>query len=172
MRWWIHRAAERTGLRVVALFEALKGTIVLLAGFGLARAIGGDVGEFAERLVHRMHLNAAKHFPSIFIDLMDNLSDGQLWGLAGLALAYAVFRFAEAYGLWFERRWGEWIAALSGGIYVPIEIYELARGFSTVKITALVVNALIVGYMCYLLLSRRTTSGQPSPESTRSIGNR
>src|SRR5439155_23991744 len=45
------------GLRAVALFEALKGMIVLAAGFGLARAIGGDVGEFAEHLVHRLHLN-------------------------------------------------------------------------------------------------------------------
>ncbi|HZE61220.1 MAG TPA: DUF2127 domain-containing protein [Burkholderiales bacterium] len=142
-------------MRVVALFEALKGTIVLVAGFGLARAIHGDVGEFAEHLVHRLHLNAAKRFPRIFLDLANNLSDGQLWTLAALALAYSIFRFAEAYGLWFERRWGEWIAALSGGIYVPVEIYELSRGYSTVKLAALVLNTLVVAYMCFLLLRRR-----------------
>ena len=155
MRWWIHRAAERTGLRAVALFEALKGTVVLIAGFGLAHAIGGDVGEFAERLVHRLHLDAAKRFPRIFIDLANNLSDAQLWALAALALAYSLFRFAEAYGLWFEHRWGEWIAALSGGIYVPVEIYELTRSVSTVKVAALVLNTLVVAYMCFLLLQRR-----------------
>jgi uncharacterized membrane protein (DUF2068 family) len=128
---------------------------VLAAGFGLAHAIRGDVGEFAEHLVHRMHLDAAKRFPRIFIDLANNLSDGQLWALASLALAYSLFRFAEAYGLWFERRWGEWIAALSGGIYVPVEIYELTRGVSTVKIAALVLNTLVVAYMCFLLLHHR-----------------
>ena len=148
----------RFGLRAVALFEALKGTVVLVAGFGLAHAIGGDVGEFAERLVHRMHLDAAKRFPRIFIDLANNLSDAQLWALAALAMAYSIFRFAEACGLWFERRWGEWIAALSGGIYVPVEIYELTRGFSMVKVAALVLNALTVAYMCYLLLRRPATS--------------
>lgn len=140
---------------MVALFEALKGTIVLVAGFGLAHAIHGDVGRFAERLVHRLHLDAAKRYPRIFLDLANNLSDSQLWALAALALAYSVVRFAEAYGLWFERRWGEWIAALSGGIYVPAEIYELARGYSTVKVVALVLNMLVVGYMCFLLLRRR-----------------
>ena len=87
------------GLRAVALFEALKGMIVLVAGFGLARAIGGDVGEFAEHLVHRLHLNAAKRFPRIFLDLANNLSDGQLWALAALALAYSMLRLAESYGL-------------------------------------------------------------------------
>lgn len=131
---------------------------MLIAGFGLARAIGGDAGEFAEHLVHRLHLNAAKRFPRIFIDLANNLSDAQLWALAALALTYSLFRFAEAYGLWLGRRWGEWVAAVSGGIYVPVEIYELTRGISAVKVAALILNALIVAYMCYLLLRRRVTS--------------
>jgi uncharacterized membrane protein (DUF2068 family) len=142
------------GLRAVALFEALKGALVLVAGFGLARLIHGDVEQVAEDLVQRLHLDPAKRFPRIFLDLAANLSDGQLWGLAALAMVYAAFRFAEAYGLWFGRRWGEWVAALSGGIYVPVEIYELSRGFSALKLGALILNALIVGYMCHLLRRR------------------
>ena len=140
---------------MVALFEALKGTVVLIAGFGLAHAIHNDVAQFVEHLVQRTHLNPARRFPRIFIDLANNLSDGQLWALAALALVYSLIRFAEAYGLWFERRWGEWIAALSGGIYVPVEIYELTRGVSSIKVAALVLNALVVGYMCFLLMQRR-----------------
>ena len=66
-----------------------------------------------------------------------------------------MLRLAEAYGLWFGRRWAEWIAALSGGVYVPVEIYELARGYSTVKLSALFLNALVVAYMGFLLLRRR-----------------
>lgn len=140
---------------MVALFETLKGTVVLVAGFGLAHAIHSDVGKFVEHLVNRTHLNAARHFPRIFIDLANNLSDGQLWALASLAMVYSLVRFLEAYGLWFERRWGEWIAALSGGIYVPVEIYELTQGVSSIKLVALVFNTLVVGYMCFLLLRRR-----------------
>jgi uncharacterized membrane protein (DUF2068 family) len=142
------------GLRAVAAFEALKGAIVLIAGFGLARLIHRDVQQAAEDLVARLHLDPAKKFPRIFLDLLANASDAQLWGLAALALTYAALRFAEAYGLWFERRWGEWIAAVSGGIYVPFEIYELSRGFSVIKLAALALNALVVGYMCYLLRRR------------------
>jgi uncharacterized membrane protein (DUF2068 family) len=138
----------------VALFEALKGGIVLLAGFGLARLIHGDLQAAVENLVDHLHLDPAKKFPRIFLDLAANLSDGQLWALAALAMAYAVLRFAEAYGLWFARPWGEWLAALSGGIYVPVEIYELSHGFSALKLGALILNALIVGYMCHLLRRR------------------
>jgi uncharacterized membrane protein (DUF2068 family) len=147
------------GLRAIAAFEAFKGIVVLIAGFGLARIIQGDVEQVAEDLVHRLHLNPAKKFPRIFLDLAANLSDGQLWALAALAMAYAAVRFAEAYGLWFGRRWGEWVAALSGGIYVPVEIYELTRGFSALKLGALILNALVVAYM-YHLLRRRAVARQ------------
>jgi uncharacterized membrane protein (DUF2068 family) len=139
----------------VAAFEALKGAIVLFAGFGLARAIRYDVGDVAEQLVHRLHLDPAKKYPRIFLDLANNLSDGQLWALAALAMAYAALRFAEAYGLWFERRWAEWLATLSGGVYVPVEIYELTRSVTPFKVGALILNTLVVAYMCRLLLRRR-----------------
>ncbi len=139
------------GLRAVALFEAAKGALVLIAGFGLAALVHRDAQHIAERLVHRLHLDAAKRYPRIFLDLMSNVSDAQLWALAALAAVYAVLRFAEAYGLWFGRRWGEWIAAVSGGIYVPVEIYELSRGISSIKLAALCLNAAVVTWMCYIL---------------------
>ena len=142
------------GLRAVAAFEAVKGAIVLIAGFGLARLIDTDLQQAAENLVDRLHLDPAKKLPRIFLDLAANASDAQLWGLAALAMTYAALRFAEAYGLWFERRWGEWIAAVSGGIYVPVELYELSHGFSAIKLAALVLNALVVAYMGHLLRRR------------------
>ncbi len=143
-------------LRVVAVFEAAKGMLVLLAGFGLHALLQRDAQRFVEELVGRLHLNAAKNYPQVFIGLLENLSNTQLWALAALAAAYAILRFVEAYGLWRGRRWAEWIAALSGGIYVPVELYELARHVTWIKIGALILNAAVVAYMCYALwVSRR-----------------
>jgi len=143
----------------VAVFEVLKGAIVFVAGFGLTRLVHRDVAHAAHALIDRLHLDAARKFPHIFLQLAANLSDAQLWGLAVLALAYALLRFAEAYGLWFQRRWGEWIAAVSGGIYVPVELYELARGVTWIKLAALLLNAAVVAYMCYMLWRGTTRSG-------------
>ncbi len=75
-------------------------------------------------------------------------------------LVYATVRFAEAYGLWFGRRWAEWLAALSGGIYVPVEIYELTRGVSWIKVAALLLNAAIVVYLCGVLWRTRSSAVQ------------
>lgn len=146
--------SHRKGLRTVALLEACKGVIVLIVGFGLLSFIGRDAEDLAERLVNRLHLNPAHHYPMVFIQAMAGVTDARLWLFAGLAALYSTVRFVEAYGLWHARRWAEWFAALSGAVYIPIEIYELVHRASWLKFWALVINLIIVGYMVWLLTER------------------
>ena len=134
-------------LRAIAVYEAVKGALVLLTGFGLLAFIHRDVEQFAEQLVTHLHLNAASRFPRIFLDASANLTDARLWLLAVLAAAYAMVRFVEAYGLWRARRWAEWLAALSAGIYLPFEVYELFKGATWISVGALVANVLVIGLM-------------------------
>lgn len=61
--------------------------------------------------------------------------------------AYACVRFAEAYGLWFARSWAEWLAALSGALYVPVELFELYKNASWLGVGMLLANLLIVVIM-------------------------
>jgi uncharacterized membrane protein (DUF2068 family) len=143
------------GLRTIALLEALKGALVLIVGFGLLSFLGRDAEDFAEHLVNRLHLNPAHHYPEIFIKAMGDLNNTKLWLIAGFAAIYASVRFAEAYGLWYGRRWAEWLAALSGAVYVPVELYEIAHRASWLKFGALVINLAIVAYMVWLLTENR-----------------
>lgn len=133
---------------------------MLAVGFGFLSFLGRDAEVFAERLVSRLHLNPAHHYPQVFIRAMADLTNTRLWLIAGFSALYASVRFIEAYGLWRERRWAEWLAALSAGLYVPVEIYELAQRASWLKFGALGLNLAVVGYMVYLLTeSRRLRAG-------------
>jgi uncharacterized membrane protein (DUF2068 family) len=147
----------------VALFEASKGLIILLAGFGLLALIHADVQAFAETLVQEFHLNPARRYPKIFLDLAGHVTDQKLWMFAILAFLYATLRFIEAFGLWFQKAWAEWLAALSGGLYIPFELRELFLGINSLKVVALVVNLVIVGYMTFVLVQRYRNSVLRSP---------
>jgi uncharacterized membrane protein (DUF2068 family) len=148
-----------SGVRVVAVFEAAKGILILLAGFGLLSIVHQNAQQVAEDIVRHFHLNPASRYPRIFIDVAGNISDSQLWLMAGFALAYAGIRLVEAYGLWRERRWAEWLAVLSAVIYVPIEIYEVLSEISWIKVTTLTINTCIVVYMSYALKQPPRNSG-------------
>ena len=138
-------------MRLVAAFEAGKGLLVLLAGCGLLTLLHRDVQHIAEDLVRFMHLNPASHYPRIFIDAASHTTSGRLLTLAWLAFAYAVVRLVEGYGLWHGRRWAEWFAAVSGGIYVPLEVFELWSHPSWLKAFTLSANLAVVAYMAWSL---------------------
>jgi uncharacterized membrane protein (DUF2068 family) len=139
------------GVRGIALIEAAKGAVVLLAGFGLLALIHEDVQTLAEMLVGRLHLDAARKYPRIFIDAASHLTDSRLWMLAGLAMLYACARAVEAYGLWRGRRWAEWFALATASIYVPLEIMAIIHRVTWIKVLALIVNSVVVGLMAYVL---------------------
>ena len=143
------------GERLVAVFEAAKGVIVLLVGFGLLAVIHQDVQAVAAELVHTLHLNPAMGYPRIFLDAAERYSDVRLWLLAALALGYAALRLAEAYGLWFGRRWAEWFAILTGGFYILLEIDAVLHRVSWVRVGTLAVNTAIVAYLGWALWRRR-----------------
>lgn len=146
-------------LRTVALIEAAKGSIVLLAGLGALSFIHHDLQHFVERLVRHLHLNPASHTPRIFLEFAEKATDARLGMLAAFAAAYALVRFVEAYGLWHEKRWAEWFAAVSGGIYIPFEILNLFHGHLWFSLTALAINLVVVGLMVNALYrGRRMTS--------------
>ncbi len=68
----------------------------------------------------------------------------------------------EAYGLWYERRWAEWFSAISGGIYIPFELYELFKNPSLLIFSLLLTNILIVVLMINALLrnsANKSTKG-------------
>jgi uncharacterized membrane protein (DUF2068 family) len=148
-------------LRAVAIYEAAKGILVLLTGFGLLVVFRHHIQQIAEQIVSQLHLNPAGHLPRIFLDVAASMTDARLWMFATFAAGYAILRIVMAYGLWFERRWAEWLAALSAAIYLPFEVHELYTAFSWFVIIAMIVNVLIIALMVTALhRSRPAGAGQ------------
>jgi len=145
-----HKKAARAGLRTVALFEAAKGVAVVAAGLGLLALIHRDVQGVAEEIVRHLHLNPAQHYPRIFLDAAAKATDARLWVLALTSLLYATVRFAEAYGLWRQRAWAEWFGIFTGGIYLPVELYELTVSVTLVKVSVFLVNLFIVAWLALI----------------------
>ena len=146
----MHTSKKTVALRTVAVFEAAKGLIVLLLGLGLLRLVHKNLDEFAEQLIRFLHASPGGRLSNLFVTAADRATDKSLWALAAAALVYALVRFAEAYGLWLDREWAEWFALLSGGMYLPWEMYSLARHPHPVKWVILAGNIAIVLYMLVL----------------------
>lgn len=149
-----------SAIRAVAVLEAAKGALALLVGFGLLSLLDPDARRFIDSLLAHAQINPAAREPGVFLQLADRLTgDHVLMITAGIA-AYAALRFTEAYGLWLQRQWAEWIAALSGAIYIPFELNHLYHRVTWLSIGILAVNAAIVAFMVYSLVQARRAKGQ------------
>jgi len=76
-------------LRAIAVYEAVKGALVLLTGFGLLVVFHRNIQQIAEQLVAHSHLNPASRFPRIFLDAAAEVTDARLWMFAAFAAGYA-----------------------------------------------------------------------------------
>ena len=142
-------------LRAVASVEFLKGLVVLLAGFGLLSLVHRDAWDVAESFLEWLHISPEEHYAQVFLNLADQITDAKLWTVAVGALAYSALRFAEAYGSWRARAWAEWLALISGAIYLPFEIIELARRPDWIRLSIFLINLAVVLYMAFLRLQAR-----------------
>src|SRR6266496_1849482 len=149
-----HRGQHRI-LRAVALFEFFKGSFVILMGFCALALVHKDTWLIAQSLLALFHISTDRRSAQLFLDFADNVTDARLWAAARIAFAYAALRFTEAYGLWRERTWAEWIAFVSGTLLLPFEVRELLRGVTFLRCGLLVGNLAIVCYMLYVILVNR-----------------
>jgi uncharacterized membrane protein (DUF2068 family) len=165
--------AKHFGLRGIALFEAGKGLLAVMVAIWLLSLLHKDIQDVAEHLLHFLHrifrLNPDGHLARSIIRGARRVTPGNLHLWIGGTILYSIIRFAEAAGLWLEKQWAEWFALISGCLYLPIEIYELAHHATPIKWAIFATNLLIVAYLAWLLRDlhndRKRLAASPIPKT-------
>jgi uncharacterized membrane protein (DUF2068 family) len=62
---------------------------------------------------------------------------------------YAAVEGIEAVGLWYQKRWAEYLTFLVTSSLLPLEIYEIATRATVFKVIAFVINVAVVAYLLY-----------------------
>jgi uncharacterized membrane protein (DUF2068 family) len=66
-----------------------------------------------------------------------------------IALSYTVVEGVEAVGLWFQRRWAEYLTVIATGGLIPLEVDELLKRTTVVRVGALLLNLAIVAWLLW-----------------------
>lgn len=134
------------------MIEAAKGALVLLAAFGFFEIIHHkiDLDAVAGNLLYFFHVNPDLRISHVVMRLAARVMDTNVLTVLTIAAVYSCLRFVEAYGLWRQRIWAEWLAIISGGIYLPYELYKLILRPSALHWTILLINIAVVGYIAWV----------------------
>ena len=75
------------------------------------------------------------------------INANQLKELGVGTFIYAGLLLTEGTGLLLRKRWAEYFTIITTALLVPLEVYELVRHLTTVKVIVLIVNVAIVIYL-------------------------
>lgn len=129
------------GLHGIALLEAGKGLLALLAASGLELLGPAPLQRAVEALIHRFQLDP-DHGAMAWLAHAINPHAVHL--AAGVAALYGVLHLIEGWGLWRARAWASWLGCLTAAAYLPFDIYALLRHPGWLSACVVAINLLVV----------------------------
>jgi uncharacterized membrane protein (DUF2068 family) len=152
------KSSDSSVIRLIALFKLVKAFILIAVGIGALKLLHRDMGSTLEYWVTTSGLDPENHWLERWIEKISDLSPAKVKGLGIVSFIYAGLFLTEGIGLWLMKRWAEWFTIIITTSLVPVEIYEIHRHPTPVKIVVLIINVAVVIYLIYRIRTHKTAS--------------
>jgi len=115
------------GLLALALFKWFKGLVLLLVGVGFLKLLHNDVETYVQNLLNDFRVDPDNRYLGALLAKLNLLDDKKIKALSGLTFAYSALFLVEGTGLFFEKRWAEYLTIVATVSFILVEIYELLK---------------------------------------------
>jgi uncharacterized membrane protein (DUF2068 family) len=90
-----------------------------------------------------------------------------LYEAGAVVIAYDVLESTEMVGLWFAKRWAEYLTFVATVVLIPVEVYELTSKVSVLKTVTFVINVAVAAYLLWAKRLFGLNGGQRAEEQRR-----
>ena len=149
---YVHDPRAHPGLRAIAVIEGIKGLLALSAASGLELIGPIPLKRWVHELIERFQLEP-NHGAMAW--LANAINPDSVHLAAAAVGTYAVLHLIEAWGLWRDKAWASWLGCIAASIYLPFDLYALARHPGWVSLAVLGINVLVVWVLARDLFKRR-----------------
>jgi uncharacterized membrane protein (DUF2068 family) len=146
-------------LRLIAVDRAFHFLVLVLLGIGVLAFAGHETSlrDTYYRVLTDLQggvgggpVQSSGHVGILHeLDRLFSLRSGTLQEVGFGLLAYGLLEGVEAVGLWWAKRWAEYLTFLATAILLPLEIYEIIHKRSGLKIVGFIINVAVVVYLLY-----------------------
>src|SRR4051794_38872011 len=133
----------------IGLFKLVKGLLLVLVGLGAHALLHRDIGDTILKLVDALRVDPDNRFVHAALERVLNVTPNQLKEISAGTFIYAGLLLTEGIGLLMRKHWAEWFTVITTGGLIPLEVWELARRVTIIRIAVLVVNIAIVVYLIW-----------------------
>ena len=133
-------------IRLIGLFKLVKALLLIAVGIGALSLRHNHDGAIAA-WIHAMVFDPHGRLFHEAVEKISGLDTRQLADIAIGSLLYAAVFIVEGVGLLLRRGWAEVLTVIVTTSFIPLEVYELIKHESWMKVGVVVMNALIVAYL-------------------------
>jgi uncharacterized membrane protein (DUF2068 family) len=146
-------------LRLIAVFKLIKALSLIVVGIGALRlAHDPNASDTLAQMAARIGFNPGGRYLDQALAKIANLPPRDFKDLGIGSFVYAALFLTEGVGLWLAKPWGEWFTAFITGSLVPLEIFEIYRHPTILKVIVLLLNIAIVVYLAVRIRKERSSS--------------
>jgi uncharacterized membrane protein (DUF2068 family) len=152
---------ERTWtIHFIALEKILNGAVVIVVAMELLTFLNDDIHAWAVDFVDRHGIDAGNRFVHAGLEKLVGVHNPQLITWSALAVVYSALLFTEGLGLWFQKRWAEYLTAVGTGLLIPLELFEIYERVTWFRVGILILNIFIVWYLFTRLRDEKVLAGE------------
>lgn len=155
------RARSRHDQWIIAigLFKLVQAALFVLLGIGAVRLLHKDLVGIAEHFIYAMRFNPEGRLVNLFLVKVALIDPHRLKQISAAIFAIATLDAIEGTGLVLEKAWAEFVTLILTASFLPLEIWELVRRVTWIKMGLTVINLAVVlyllGYVRMRMLERR-----------------
>jgi len=161
------RLRGRAIILAIAFFKLLKGCLMILAAVCALALTRSDVTQRVHEFVTNTDVGPYRAHIGQWID--NKVLNHQVRDYAAVATGAAIYAtvfFTEAAGLFFNKRWAEWMVVVSTGLLIPVEISEIYQHHHPLMFVTFVGNVAILIYLIHHVRQSVAVHDQAQRNST------
>jgi uncharacterized membrane protein (DUF2068 family) len=143
------------GLLLIGLFKLAKAIFFFCIGVGAIHLLHKDLEDEVMRLAVRFRFDPESRFVSLLLDKVDLIDAHRLREISVATFAYSALALTEGVGLLLEKVWAEYLTLILTVSFLPWELYELARRPDWFRLSLLLINLAVLGYLVWLLRRKK-----------------
>lgn len=141
-------------LILIAAFKLAQALLFAAIGVGALKLLHKDASDVLAKLAEHLRFNPESRFVNFILENAPLVNDRLLKRIGAVVFIYAGLDVAEATGLYLEKAWGEYLTLAITASFLPLEVFEVFRRLTLIRVSLLAVNALVFFYLLKLVTDR------------------
>jgi len=141
-------------LMLIAAFKLAQTLFFVAIGVGALKLLHKDFGDALERAAYHLHFSPESHLINFILKYAPLVNDRLLRRIGAVVFIYAGLDLIEGIGLYLEKGWAEYLTLLITASFLPLELFEVSRRITLIRVALLIVNTLVFIYLLKVVAER------------------